>query len=46
MVKKGEITWKELRAAIDIEDYSPHSVKALSDKIRAAAKERGVNVKF
>jgi len=46
MVKKGEITWKELRAAINLEDYSPHSVKKLSDEIRAAAKERGVDVKF
>jgi hypothetical protein len=44
--KMGYITWKNLRQAIDIEDYSPRSVKLLSDAIRQEARDRGVDVKF
>lgn len=44
--KKGWITWKNLRQAIDIEDYSEKSVHTLSEDIRNEARERGVEVKF
>lgn len=45
-VKREELTWKELRRIINIEDFSPKNIRMVCNEIREAAKERGVKVTF
>lgn len=42
-VKKGWITWKNLRQVINITDFSPDNIKLVCDKIREESKEKGVD---
>lgn len=45
-VKRGKLTWKELRQIINIKDFSERNVRLVCNEIRNNAKERGVEVDF
>jgi len=45
LVKKGDITWKQLREVVSLEDYSPNSVRQLTNRIIEEQRALGIKIK-
>lgn len=47
-VKRGQMTWAQLRKLINMEaaDYTQHTIKKLCDEIRAENREQGIEVDY